>query len=104
VVPIANMITTSGYQAAFLWFGLGQGLVVCIVALLLKAPEAGEVEAPAPAAVQQTRRERDVEDSDLLRHVRDVRDGRCRWLMAIPQLAPIANDYTIAGVPVSIRG
>ena len=47
VIPIANMIQSSGYQSAFLWFGLGQGLVVLIVALMLRAPEAGEVPAPA---------------------------------------------------------
>src|SRR5437763_2919846 len=57
VIPIANMIATSGYQAAFLWFGLGQGIVVCIVALFLRAPEGGEVAAPAAPAVQQTRRD-----------------------------------------------
>src|SRR6266850_5417842 len=39
VIPIANMIATSGYQSAFLWFGLGQGLVVLIVALMLRAPQ-----------------------------------------------------------------
>jgi OFA family oxalate/formate antiporter-like MFS transporter len=43
VVPIASMIQSSGYEAAFLWFGLGQGIVVALVALLLRAPEAGEV-------------------------------------------------------------
>src|SRR6266852_3683842 len=57
VIPIANMIQTSGYQAAFLWFGIGQGVVVMLVALLLRAPEAGEVAAPAAPAVQQTRRD-----------------------------------------------
>src|ERR1700694_5041131 len=38
VIPIANMITSSGYQSAFLWFGLGQGIIVILVALLLRAP------------------------------------------------------------------
>src|SRR6476469_10341375 len=57
VIPIANMIKTSGYESAFLWFGLGQGLVVIFVALLLRAPAPGEVKAPASAAVQQTRRD-----------------------------------------------
>src|SRR6266702_6629361 len=57
VIPIANMIQSSGYQAAFLWFGLGQGIVVILVALLLRAPEAGEVVAPAAPSVQQTRRD-----------------------------------------------
>jgi len=35
LIPIANMIHSSGYQATFLWFGLGQGLVVLIVGQLL---------------------------------------------------------------------
>src|SRR5687767_8730693 len=46
VIPISNMIQSSGYEAAFLWFGLGQGLVVVLVALLMRAPKAGEVVAP----------------------------------------------------------
>src|SRR5262245_13098292 len=57
VVPIANMIHSSGYEAAFFWFGLGQGIVVMFVALLLRAPAAGEVAAPPAPAVQQTRRD-----------------------------------------------
>src|SRR4051794_30182403 len=35
IIPIYNMIQSSGYEAAFLWFGLGQGIVVVVVALLL---------------------------------------------------------------------
>src|SRR5690349_15122747 len=38
VVPIANMIASSGYQTAFLTFGLGQGLVVFILAFFLRPP------------------------------------------------------------------
>src|SRR5947209_3911680 len=57
VVPIANMIQSSGYEAAFLWFGLGQGIVVILVGLLLRAPESGEVVPPAVPAVQQTKRD-----------------------------------------------
>src|SRR5437868_9270602 len=57
VIPIANMIQSSGYETAFPWFGLGQGIVVVLVALLLRAPQPGEVLAPAAPAVQQTRRD-----------------------------------------------
>jgi OFA family oxalate/formate antiporter-like MFS transporter len=57
VIPIANMIQSSGYEAAFLWFGLTQGLVVVVVALVLRAPQAGEVAAPTASAIQQTRRD-----------------------------------------------
>src|SRR5687767_1581019 len=51
VIPIANMIQSSGYEAAFLWFGLVQGLVVTVVALVLRAPAPGEVHPPAASAV-----------------------------------------------------
>ena len=108
VIPIANMIATSGYESAFLWFGLGQGIVVCIVALFLRAPEPGEVAAPAAPAVQQTRR--DYGPAEVLKtpvfyvmYAMFVMVG-AGGLMAIAQLAPIANDYKIAGVPVSILG
>src|ERR1700719_4240629 len=47
VVPIANMIASSGYETAFLWFGLGQGLIVILFSLFLRAPAADEVTAPA---------------------------------------------------------
>jgi OFA family oxalate/formate antiporter-like MFS transporter len=108
VVPIANMIQSSGYEAAFLWFGLGQGVVVVLVALLLRAPQADEVPVPAHHAVQQTRR--DYGPADAIRtpvfwvmYAMFVMVG-AGGLMAIAQLAPIANDYKIASVPVSILG
>ena len=108
VIPIANMIASSGYEAAFFWFGIGQGVIVMFVALLLRAPQEGEVQAPAAPAVQQTRR--DYAPAEVLKtpvfwvmYAMFVMVGS-GGLMAIAQLAPIANDYQIAGVPVSILG
>src|SRR6201982_1189945 len=43
VVPIANMIQSSGYQSAFFWFGIGQGIIVVLFGLFLRAPEPSEV-------------------------------------------------------------
>jgi OFA family oxalate/formate antiporter-like MFS transporter len=107
VIPIANMIHSSGYEAAFLWFGLGQGIVVVLVALLLRAPQAGEVPIPA-TAVQQTHR--DYSPAEVLKtppfwvmYVMFIMVGS-GGLMAIAQLAPIANDYKIANIPVSLLG
>mgnify|MGYP002651766268 CR=1 FL=1 len=57
VVPIANLIASSGYETAFLWFGIGQGAVVVLVAMLLRAPEPGQAPSPEGPAVQQTRRD-----------------------------------------------
>src|SRR5262249_36339654 len=38
-------IQSRGYEAAYLWFGLAQGVVVMAVALLLRAPQPAEVVA-----------------------------------------------------------
>jgi OFA family oxalate/formate antiporter-like MFS transporter len=108
VIPIANMIQSSGYETAFLWFGLGQGFFVVLVALLLRAPQAGEVPAPAQVTVQQTRR--DYSPTEAIRtpvfwvmYAMFVMVG-VGGLMAVAQLGPIANDYKIAKIPVSIVG
>ena len=37
IIPIQEVIATRGYEAAFLWFGLAQGLVVMVTAWLLRA-------------------------------------------------------------------
>jgi OFA family oxalate/formate antiporter-like MFS transporter len=108
VIPIANMIQSSGYQSAFLWFGLGQGLVVLIVALMLRAPEPGEVPAPAAPAVQQS--QRDYTPAQVLKtpvfwimYVMFVMVG-AGGLMAVAQLGPIATDFGVAKTPVSLIG
>jgi OFA family oxalate/formate antiporter-like MFS transporter len=108
VIPIANMIQSSGYEAAFLWFGLGQGIVVMAVGLLLRAPEAGEVAVPAAPAVQQTRR--DYTPTETLRtpvfwvmYAMFVAVGS-GGLMAVAQLAPIAADFNVAKIPVTLLG
>jgi MFS transporter, OFA family, oxalate/formate antiporter len=108
IVPIANLIKSDGYEVAFLWFGLGQGLVVMLVALLLRAPEAGEVPVPAAPAVQQTRR--DYGPQEVLKtpvfwvmYLMFVLVG-AGGLMATAQLAPIAKDFRVDNIPVSILG
>ena len=108
VIPIANMIHTSGYQSAFLWFGLGQGIVVVIVGLLLRAPQPGEAPAPSAPAVQQTRR--DYGPAEVIKsppfwimYVMFVMVG-AGGLMATAQLAPIAKDFKVDGIPVSLLG
>ena len=108
IVPIANLIKSDGYEVAFLWFGLGQGLIVMLVALLLRAPEAGEVAVPAAPAVQQTRRDygpREVLKTPVfwVMYLMFVLVG-AGGLMATAQLAPIAKDFRVDNIPVSILG
>src|SRR5215470_15033944 len=49
IVPIASMIKSHGYQSTFLYFGLGQGLVVFLLGWALAQPSAAELaKLPAP--------------------------------------------------------
>lgn len=108
VVPIAEMIESQGYQAAFFWFGLGQGLLVLIMALLMRTPTAQETAAKVKPERQQTTRE--YTPLETLRSpvfwllyvmFTMVATG---GLMATAQLGPIARDYGVADVPVTILG
>jgi MFS transporter, OFA family, oxalate/formate antiporter len=108
IVPIANMIGASGYESTFLWFGLGQGIIVMLVALLLRAPGPREVPVPAWPAVQQSRR--DYGPGEVLKapvfwvmYVMFTVVGT-GGLMATAQLAPIAKDFNVDTIPVSLIG
>src|ERR1700730_3910141 len=53
VIPIRYVIDTYGYNTAFLWFGIVQGVVVLLLAFLLRGPEPGKMAgAPAPKVAQ----------------------------------------------------
>jgi OFA family oxalate/formate antiporter-like MFS transporter len=107
-VPLDSMIKTSGYEAAYQWFGIGQGIVVFVSGLLLRAPLQGEVVASASARVSQGKRDYAV--PEMLRsppfwlmYVMFVLVGS-GGLMLQAQLAPIARDFAIDKVPVTILG
>src|SRR4029079_7040110 len=108
IIPIAGLIKSRGYETAFLGFGLGQGLGVMLVAMLLRAPGPDEVSIPATPAVQQTRR--DYRWNENLKT--PVFWVMCLMfvlvggggLMATAQLAPIAKDFKVDNIPVSILG
>src|SRR5215831_13471722 len=57
VIPIVNTINTYGYRKAFLWFGLGQGIIILLLSPLLKAPRPGEVAPPKRSKVGQSARD-----------------------------------------------
>ena len=102
IIPIQRVIHSSGYEAAFLWFGLGQGLIILALAPLLRAAPAHE------ASAAQT--SRSYSPGETLR-------SPVFWLlylmmvlvsagglMATAQLAPIAHEFHVADVPVSLLG
>ncbi|HEX3996891.1 MAG TPA: oxalate/formate MFS antiporter [Acetobacteraceae bacterium] len=108
VVPIANMIATSGYQHAFFTFGIGQGVVVFILAFFLRKPSQAMPAKKKQLNLPQTKI--DFTPPQVLRSpifwvmylvfVMVAAGG----LMAAAQIAPIAHDYKIATTPVSMLG
>jgi OFA family oxalate/formate antiporter-like MFS transporter len=108
VIPIQGMIAAGGYEAAFLHFGLGQGIVVCAISWFLRAPGAGEVDPASPLALQPAGRQ--YTPIEMVRspifwimYVMFVLVG-AGGLMATAQLAPIAKDFNLDAVPVSLAG
>jgi MFS transporter, OFA family, oxalate/formate antiporter len=100
VIPISYVISTSGYEAAFLWFGIVQGGVVFVLAWLLRGPAAGEIaSAPAPKVAQSTRSypPNEVLTTPVfwLLYIMFVMVS-ASGLMATAQIAPIAKDFAVA--------
>jgi OFA family oxalate/formate antiporter-like MFS transporter len=116
IIPIQAIIKSSGYQTAFLYFGIAQGIIVMLVAIGLTDPrrtmspalaKKAAVPARSPEILQTTRSYRPLE---MLRepvfwvmYVMFVLVG-AGGLMATAQLAPIAKDFKIADLPVSLMG
>ena len=108
VVPLGNLIRASGYEQAFLWFGLGQGIVIVLAALMLRAPQAADHVGHVASRAGQS--QRDYAPAEVLKSVpfwlmyaMFVMVGT-GGLMVTAQLAPVARDFGIDTVPVSILG
>ncbi len=99
IIPIKMMIESSGYAHTFLVFGIVQGLLLFIMAWMLRYPEPGEVPAVPSKNVQQSSRSftpREVLASPVfwLLYVMFVMVSSS-GLMATAQLALIAADFGI---------
>jgi len=106
IAPISTMIATSGFERAFRFFGLLQGIIVFIAALgLLVAPPA--LIAAAPKKSQSAR---SFSPTEVLRspvfyvmYVMFVLVA-AGGLVLIANMAPMAKDLKVAKVPVDILG
>jgi len=108
VVPIAMTIASSGYETAFLYFGLGQGGIVILLSFFLRKPS-----VTMPARRKNLR----LPQTKIDRSPREAVRTPVFWvmyamfvmvaaggLMAAAQIAPIAHDFKVADVPVSLFG
>lgn len=103
VYPIITTIKTYGYQSAFLWFGLAQGLVCLVLSQSLRAPQAGQAPKVAPKVSQSLRDYTPVEMLSTpifwVLYVMFVLVA-ASGLVVTAQVAPIARDYNIASYMV----
>jgi len=108
VIPIIYTIETYGYQSAFLWFGIGQGVIILMLAPLLKAPLPGQIKASTKKNVTQSAR--NFTPGEMLKTplfwvlyamFTMVAAG---GLMATAQLGPIARDFGLDKLEVVFFG
>jgi len=108
VIPLAHMVKTVGPAQTFLVFGLLQGAVVLIAAMFLVTPPAVAVQAVKKIKVLQGTH--DYTPAETLRSpvfwvmyvmFTLVASG---GLMAVAQLGPIAKDFGISNIPVTLLG
>jgi MFS transporter, OFA family, oxalate/formate antiporter len=114
VIPIQSVIKNSGYETAFLYFGIGQGLIVFILSFALmerrRRRVAGSSEADRRFVATGRQTTRSFRPMEIVKqpvfwvmYVMFVLMA-AGGLMATAQLAPIAKDFKIADVPVSLIG
>jgi len=108
IIPIANQIKVSGYQSAFLTWGILQGAVVLVCAFLMRAPQKDDLAGVKVPTDSQTTH--DFTPVQMLKTpafyllyvmMTMVAMG---GLMATAQLGPIAKDFKVADNPVSLIG
>jgi MFS transporter, OFA family, oxalate/formate antiporter len=105
VIPIRLTIGAAGYAQAFLWFGIGQALILIIIARVLRGPDRPIVLAnKANASLQQT--SASSTSMEMLRspvfwllYVMFL-GVSASGLMATAQLGPIAKDYGISNTAI----
>jgi OFA family oxalate/formate antiporter-like MFS transporter len=108
IIPIANMIKSSGFQHTFLTFGLIQGITVFLLGFLILAPDAARlalVPKVIPGAGKRQIRPHEMLTTPVfwIMYVMFIMMA-VGGLLATAQLGPIAKDVKIADVPVSLMG
>ena len=110
VKPIIEMIKSSGYESTLINYGIGQGVVVFVLAWFLRAPAAEFMASYKSAAGATSTSRREYAPGEMLK-------TPVFWVMyvmftlmatggllATAQLAPIAKDFGITDIPTSILG
>src|SRR6266850_4384456 len=114
VVPIQKMIADGGFQSTFFYFGIGQGVIVCLVALVLFAPKPGQV-PPVTQNANVLQSRRNFEPTEIIGPTNywiigsliALVVGLAMWALGQQFYMPLALAILIfgyGGVVVSTRG
>ncbi|NKJ45165.1 oxalate/formate MFS antiporter [Burkholderia sp. SG-MS1] len=107
VIPIANMITRSGFEHAFFFFGILQGVSIFLLAMLLIRPvlrQQGVRKSKfAVSKADFTSRQMIKTPVFWVIYVSFVAVA-AGGLMATAQIGPIARDWGLARIPMSFLG
>ncbi|HWZ47472.1 MAG TPA: oxalate/formate MFS antiporter [Herbaspirillum sp.] len=106
VIPIANMIKSSGYQHTFLTFGLIQGIGIFILGMLLIRPVAQK----SMVSKVNVSTKIDYSTKQMLKtpvfwvlYIMFVMVA-AGGLMATAQIGPIAQEFGLASLPITLFG
>ncbi len=107
-LPILWTIESAGYATALCWFGLGQGVVVILAGLITRFPPAHAGPILAPTKVLQSRHEyaprETLKQPGFWLLYAMLTLGAVPGLLMMAQLAPMARDFGVAGMDVSLFG
>lgn len=107
VIPIASLIRTAGYQEAFFDFGLLQGIAIFVIAMFMVKPVLAKGIKVSSRVVMS---KKDYTTGEMLRtpvfwltYVLFVAVA-AGGLMATAQIGPIAKDFGLSSLPMSLFG
>jgi MFS transporter, OFA family, oxalate/formate antiporter len=107
VVPVAAMINNSGYQQAFFVFGIGQGIVIAICGCFMPKAKLNPAIKAVPRVITS---KMEFTPTQIVRQpifwliyicFVGVASG---GIMATASFGPVAKDYNLAKIPVSLLG
>ena len=108
VLPLMHSLAANGYEATFFRFGLLQGIVVLLAALVLKKPSGRAAARRKNPRLPQTKLDRTpfqtLTSGIFWLMYADFVLVAASGLMATAQLAPIANGFGIATTKVNLLG
>ena len=106
VIPIANMIKSSGYEQTFLTFGIIQGVGIFILGMLLIRPVARKsmaCKANASTKIDYSTKQMVKTPIFWVLYIMFVMVA-AGGLMATAQIGPIAKDFGLASLPITLFG